>query len=485
MYTENESDKESYKTRISSLVITIMAILGLVYLGILARFVGRADRFTMTSCVVILIVMLMLFFLAMCYSTGTFEEELIRNQIYIWLLMGVYVTSFLNGCVNLLEGDGKYAELIILGNTAALLVDFSVIVRYCLYLHTFISLPESLGKYIVFIRRILTIIYVGLLIVNLFTGFLFELNEAFRIECRIGYTVFAGINLVLAGGYAVLVYREIKGSVLKWTLLTFNLAYIVGTPMEFFVAVNGVENHFGWFYCFMAFISLFLIFCNVYVEHSRRLLRQENELTASKLNAMIMQIDPHFIYNTLASIDSLVRTQPEEAHQLIMKFSSYLRDNYAAMTSQPMVSFRDELKILEHYLAIEQVRFPNLKVVYRIQAVNFKIPGLTVQPLAENAVKHGIRKRKRGEGTLTIESEERPDDYVVRIIDDGVGFETIPEDGKPHIGIGNARKRLEILCGGTLNITSIPQTGTVCEIIIPKTFVQDEKEAYYEGTLRG
>ncbi len=476
---------ELHRGQINSLMATVAAVMGVVNLGLIIRFMPSGDRHAMSSSLIFMMLMVLILILGVVFGKENYENLLIRNHIYMGLLFGLYVSSFLSGCAMLLKFDARFEELYLLLRTGGIFVFFITMSQYYAYEQTFFDLSGKADLALARTRKILTGIYTIALLFSLCAGLFQTSARDISAANPNNNMVCTAASVIMSVIYAVLTFRRVKNSVIKGTLLCYNLASLIAVPAENLLAAIGHGDHYIWVYSFTAFLSLFLVFCNVYVEQSRRLLKQTSELNTSKLNAMIMQINPHFIYNTLASIDSLIRTDPEKAHQLVLKFSAYLRDNYSSLTSQSMVSFREELKILEHYLEIEQIRFPNLKVIYKIQAVNFKLPGLTVQPLAENAVKHGIRKRRKGEGTLTIESEERANDYVVRIIDDGVGFDAIPRDGKPHIGISNARLRLELLCEGTLNVTSIPQAGTVCEIIIPKKITHEEEEHYYEGTLRG
>ena len=190
----------------------------------------------------------------------------------------------------------------------------------------------------------------------------------------------------------------------------------------------------------------------------------------SELNAMMLQINPHFIYNTLGSAASLCDIDPSAAQELIYQFSDYLRDNFTDIHRQPMVRFKDEMEHLNRYIAIEKVRFPNIEMEYEIHVKDFEIPSFTLQPLVENAIKHGICKRRRSAGTIWIQTMETESAYVVRVIDDGIGFNPMTSrlnEGK-HIGIRNVRTRLEILCRGTLEIEGEPGVGTTCEITIPK-----------------
>ena len=130
-----------------------------------------------------------------------------------------------------------------------------------------------------------------------------------------------------------------------------------------------------------------------------------------------------------------------------------------------------EVEHLKKYLYIEKMRFANkLNIEYDITAENFVLPQLSIQPLVENAVKHGVGMKKKG-GTVTISTKETETDYEVIISDDGVGFDTSAprkEDGRSHIGMENTRLRLKELCGGDVRIESTIGEGTTATVILPK-----------------
>ncbi len=224
-------------------------------------------------------------------------------------------------------------------------------------------------------------------------------------------------------------------------------------------------------YSYILFIIFaMLIYTFIDLEQERETEQNEKDLIISELNALRLQMNPHFIYNTLASIDALCVINPDEARVLIDKFTRHLRSSY--LNDSPVtVPFEQELKNVECYLEIEKTRFPDLRVMYDLRVTDFKLPALTIQPILENAIKHGICGRDYGRGTVTIASCERDTEYIVKIIDDGIGFDSsqpLPDDGRHHIGIANTRKRLELIGGGSLRITSIPNIGTSVDIIIPK-----------------
>jgi sensor histidine kinase YesM len=135
-----------------------------------------------------------------------------------------------------------------------------------------------------------------------------------------------------------------------------------------------------------------------------------------------------------------------------------------------MIYFEKELSFVNAYLDIEKVRFDDeLLIMFDIGVSNFKLPVLTVQPIVENAVKHGTSK-KEGVSNLYISTRETESFYEIEIRDTGVGFDerTCQDDDRKHIGISNVRQRLETLCNGTLTIESTLGVGTTALIKIPK-----------------
>ena len=194
-------------------------------------------------------------------------------------------------------------------------------------------------------------------------------------------------------------------------------------------------------------------------------------MMAQRLQIIMSQIKPHFLFNSLGAIEELCESNPKAAKEATVKFSLYLRGNMDSITTEKMISFEKELSHSKLYLELEQIRFEDaLEVRYNISCDNFKIPALTVEPLAENAVLHGVRENDDGRGCVTISSREFHDRYEVSVADNGPGFDPdhIPDDGRDHIGIKNVRERLRKMCGGELLIESLPGHGTTSKIIIPK-----------------
>lgn len=218
--------------------------------------------------------------------------------------------------------------------------------------------------------------------------------------------------------------------------------------------------------------SLALIWIYAVMQREQRHIIQEkdNQLTQSRMDILLSQIQPHFLYNTLTVVCGLCDENPAEAKKVTAEFADYLRHNLDTLNKRVPVPFLDELRHTQVYLKIEKKRFEDrLHIVYDIAATDFSVPALTMQPLVENAVKHGVLKRKNG-GTVTIATRSLDDCYSIIITDDGVGFEPSKPLSEPalHIGTQNVRDRLCSMCGGTLTIESEVGKGTTARIKIPK-----------------
>ena len=194
----------------------------------------------------------------------------------------------------------------------------------------------------------------------------------------------------------------------------------------------------------------------------------EAELKESRISIMLSQIQPHFIYNTLGTIERMCLKDPEKAFDLVRNFSLYLRGNFSELDSVAPIRFAEELKHVEYYVNIEKVRFPDMNIAYDVEATEFVLPALSVQPLVENAIKHGLMRLETG-GTIVIHSYETPTHFCVEVKDDGIGFDTsLPIDEKKHVGLRNIRGRLKAMVDGDLVLESKPAVGTKAVIMIPK-----------------
>ncbi len=206
------------------------------------------------------------------------------------------------------------------------------------------------------------------------------------------------------------------------------------------------------------------------VEH--RLQEQEKLLLAAKIEALKSQINPHFLFNTLNSIASLIRSEPDTARFLVTKLSGLLRR--LMRQHEHFVTLREEMEAIDEYLSIEVVRFGSKLVVRKEiepDTLGLIVPSMLLQPLVENSIKHGL-SRKVGVGTLTIRSHREGSRVVIEVDDDGMGMtiERLQQPMSTGIGLNNVRERLRVIYGAScqLQMTSEPGKGTRAHIEIPE-----------------
>ena len=192
------------------------------------------------------------------------------------------------------------------------------------------------------------------------------------------------------------------------------------------------------------------------------------QLAESRISTMMSQIRPHFIYNTLGSIEQLCDIDPNKAGKLVHNFAKYLRGNFRELDNPKPILMSQEMEHVHHYVSIENVRFPDITFSFEMNSGDFHLPALTIQPIVENAIKHGLMKLSKG-GTIRVVSYETATHYCVSVEDDGAGFDTTELiDERKHVGIRNIRERLKAMVGGTLEIDSTVGVGTKVRIAIPK-----------------
>ena len=215
-------------------------------------------------------------------------------------------------------------------------------------------------------------------------------------------------------------------------------------------------------------ISIEILFLFANVRKNNALAHQERKNQEAEIKVMMSQIQPHFIYNTLSSISTLIKIDPEKAQHALDDFTEYLRANLSALSDTRLAPISDELRHVETYLQLEQVRFgERIRIVYDIQDSDFLVPPLSVQPLVENAVKHGILQKIEG-GTVTVKTHREGGSHIVEIIDDGVGYDpSAVRKGGEHVGLKNVSYRVTSMCNGRMEIQSEIGVGTSVTLIFP------------------
>jgi signal transduction histidine kinase len=200
---------------------------------------------------------------------------------------------------------------------------------------------------------------------------------------------------------------------------------------------------------------------------SREAAQLEAQLAHARLDALRMQLNPHFLFNTLHAVSALVERDPSGVRKMIARLSELLRHTLDSRASEE-IALRDEMAFLQRYLDIMAVRFQGkLRVTTSIDdaALDARVPNFILQPLVENALEHGV-SRATGEAEIAIEARREGDELVIAIVDRGPGFDASAEGG---VGLANTRARLSALYGRAASVTlrTAPEGGAAAELRLP------------------
>ena len=336
------------------------------------------------------------------------------------------------------------------------------------YLFCILSFVEERGAPDVsyrsaYLMRIVCGCYLVLVFLSMFNGMLFQVDAHGNLTDGPYYWIAWLIDpmILLIEILVVVHYRKNLSRFGTIVMLNYGLVSLLTTGLQsIWYPVPELLA------CTLALLLMFMLF---YWEMAKNLVENERELMQSQMSLAISQIQPHFLYNTLSTIAELCRKDSAMAEEVTNRFALYLRGNLEHMGDSFPVEFSKELKHVQTYLWIEKIRFQDeLQVVYDIQTEDFIIPALTVQPLVENAVKHGMMGSENV-CTITIRTKCVERGYQVIIEDDGCGFdpEQVKNDGRKHIGIESVRNRLKFMVGGILTVRSVIGKGTTVIIEIP------------------
>ena len=342
------------------------------------------------------------------------------------------------------------------------------------YLLTLVD-PQKKWKAVRAVLLVPLLIHTALLIVSQFTGFYYIIDSDNFYQRSAWYPLSQALVAVLLVTDIVLLFRG-KAVLTQKEVVAFSIYFMIplsSVPIQAFI--YGIYlNLLATIIAALAMhVFLFTEQTERYYQQIEENARQKEENARLKVEVMLSQINPHFLYNTLGAIETLCDSAPR-AKEAIHTFAFFLHGNLDTLTEGGMISFDQELNHTKLFLELEKMRFgDDLMIVYDIVCTGFDIPTLTLQPIVENAVTHGVRMTEWGQGTVTIRTREFDDRVEVSVLDDGVGFdpENLPNDGRSHIGIANVRKRLQSTCGGSLRIES--GNGTCATIILPKEELRD------------
>jgi len=213
-------------------------------------------------------------------------------------------------------------------------------------------------------------------------------------------------------------------------------------------------------------ISALSMFGIIMADQVEQYMHQQREIADQRANITVLQMRPHFIYNTMTSIYYLCEQDPKKAQQVTLDFTTYLRKNFNAITGKDTIPFIEELEHTRAYLAVVKAQFEdNLSVEFDTPHTSFRLPPLTLQPLVENAIKHGMNIDSTEPLLVYIKTEKVEKGSFITVSDNGPGISSV-DNGEPHIALNNIRERLSLM-SGTLAIYSNENRGITIQIYIP------------------
>ena len=354
------------------------------------------------------------------------------------------------------EGHPSLSIMTLVANTVMVCACRIAIIGFMGYLVSGLYSNSRAARCVLYIFRALCGFSILFCIGNVFYGYAFYVTET-------GHYVHSDNNAMglvyliypILSVFAIILmafFAKSSARVNRWMFFIYTLFPSAGFIIDY--TVHGISLT-----CAGFTVSVLAIYTSIY-------LTRQKELEAQKNALMLSQINPHFVYNTLSTIAAMCDSAPNQAKYLTIDFSQYLRRNIDSLNSESLIPFDQEMEHVSCYLKIEKARFrERLNIIYSIQCKDFSVPPLTVQPLVENAIKHGITKKAEG-GTVKICTYEENTCYVIEIIDDGVGFDT--DATERHVGLQNVRGRIAAMCKGELSIKSTIGIGTRVRIEIPK-----------------
>ena len=273
---------------------------------------------------------------------------------------------------------------------------------------------------------------------------LLSFTELKRCTARLSRHVFISLSILIF--FYLLEFANYELELMQKSLF-MTMGYTVFMLMQAYLAIKSIGG---------AILS------------AKQIAEMEKELTESRMAIMLSQIQPHFLYNALNTIRYLCVTDPKLAGKTVESFAKYLRANMDSLKQTTPIPFLQELDHLKNYLSIETLRFEDVHIEYDLKSLDFKLPPLTIQPIVENAIKHGVTQKDEG-GTVWIKTWSDERRHYIEIKDNGAGFDITAkkQDGRTHIGIANTKERLAAMCGGSMAVESRIDEGTTVSIMLP------------------
>ena len=409
--------------------------------------------------------------LIIVYISCIYGKKNNSSNCFIMLSVSVYCCIFFELGAWLVDGLSRYRTynyIFNIGCNSMMLVTIEMFFYFtCKSLNVELNTIKALNI------SVLVVLVAGVFaeFLNVVGGFYYYIDK-YGVYARnqvgsiCGYLPF--VYILVVTGYIIIKNKMSAGS------KAIYLSYII---VPFVVSAWYMITEFPPTFYISTFISVILIYANIYVDLGQENVKyelenahKETELALQKNKQTLSQIRPHFIFNALGSIEELCVVDAKKAESAVHYFAKYLRANMDALGETDMVPFETEIDHIHNYIWLEKMRFEDeLEYIEEIESDDFMIPTLSIQPLVENAVKHGMMGKEDGTLHVKIRTYQEDTNYVIEISDDGCGFDTSQkkEDGRSHVGMSYAKSSIENRLGGTILIDSDIGKGTVITMTIP------------------
>lgn len=411
-----------------------------------------------TLCIIISLVML----LNLCLKKRKNDRA-----VYCLKMMLVFnIIVLVSDLITFLIQETSYIQFLIVVNSVVYAGGYVIEFIFCLYILEHIQEKHKINFNSLKFFFAACVVAIMLVVVSYFNHMYFTYDDSGNYVRGTYYWVsqLFPIIIILYTFYIIYKYRKKLGKMDTIYFTIYGLLPVIAMTVQIFV--------FGITLLYIATtLSILIIHLNVQNERENIFYQQEIALTQANIAIMLSQIQPHFLYNSITSIKHLCDTQPALASQALERFSYYLRNNLDSLKSDRLIPFEKELEHIREYVYLEKIRMEHrLEMHYDIQVTDFLVPTLSIEPLVENAIRHGIAKKVEG-GNVKLCTKEIGDEIHIVIEDDGVGFDkdAIFKQDKQHYGIENVRKRWQLQCEARLIIESELNKGCICTIVIKRS----------------
>lgn len=412
----------------------------------------------------IIIGTILFFSLSMCRHLRADEERFMLVILFNTIVLTFDTASwYVNGNLNYTLHNEWFRYAKNIGMMISNLIFWDFLIHYT-------KIEPATRKVLWTIILFVTLVGATMVFADIFTDWLFSIDENgyyVRGSHMYPFYIISTIPPIITAGIVLKYHQRMREKVAIVSYLAILLI---------FLTVQYYNPGLSLIYT-APLISCVIIYTNFYVTENERLMLRESEIKKEKFDAMMTQIQPHFLYNALTSIMS-IKGNPPETQDAIVDFANYLRTNLDSVEKNHPIPFPNELDHVKLYIDLEKLRFKDsFEVEIDVRDWKFLIPALSLQMLVESAVFHGVTMRQ-GKGKVIIRTEEVPGGHQITVIDTGDSLDSSGslDSERRAKSIMLVRQRLAKEVNGTLHITCKPGEGTTAVVFIPTRKISSVKD---------